>query len=227
MIVSDYIVGLTRAKAGRYQNMERQYDGALWIAGLLPPDPTTTRTLFSNVGYSRLESRGADRAGHYGFTDHITRRAIDADGAGELPRLLDGLVDFGAADITLEPVHVCAGLLRRGKRIVAIDRAATAEKRLMKGQILLAGVVLHAQRDADARGFRGARTENGQFLQDDFQLLTSSKRFPTPLTRNAYSSSNTFIAARPGKSPDSAISVRCPWQNARFIFHDWPRQHRN
>ena len=77
---------------------------------------------------------------------------------------------FGARYVLLEARHVEADVLGDSQRARLVRLTAPAEQLLMEFEVLLARLVLHVDRNRDLRRLDRARSEHGEFLQDDLEF---------------------------------------------------------
>src|SRR6476661_1049258 len=117
-----------------------------------------------------LQRIEADRADHDVVADHITRRAIEAEGLGELEAFLQRGLDLRACQILVQAPHVEADVLGNRERTGLVRLTAPAQQLLVEFKVFLAALVLHVHGDRHLRRFHRAGSQDRKFLQHDLEL---------------------------------------------------------
>ena len=122
--------------------------------------------------FSRSVSN-SNRTHHDVVTDYIGRRAVDPELLGELEAFLDARAHLFSAEVAFDARDVEPNVLGGGKRTGLVDLAAPGHELLVIFEVLLAGLVLHAHRNADFCRILRAWPKDGKFLEHDLEIGVS------------------------------------------------------
>src|SRR5262245_40636281 len=117
-----------------------------------------------------LESIEADGADDDILAYDVARRTVEAERFGELEAFLDRGLHLVACHVLLDLRDVEADLLRRRERARLVGLATAAEQLLVKLEIFLAGLVLHAHGRRYLRRLHRAVPQHWKLLEYELEL---------------------------------------------------------
>src|SRR4029077_6345737 len=155
----------------RKKGRRRSRRGGPRLGGKTTDGPPSAAWLAAAGGVDLfLQRLEGDRADHDVVADYITRRAIEAEGLGELEAFLQRGLDLRACQVLVQAPHVEADVLGNRERTGLVRLAPAAQQLLVEFKIFLAALVLHVHGDRHLRRFHRARPQDRKFLQHDLEL---------------------------------------------------------